>query len=215
MEASHFSNQSGRVRVSGNPVAFKDEATGFAGWRLLLEPNRAMPTPALGHGRLFVGGGFGSYDFYAFDAHSGALAWHLHTKDDGPTAAVLANGVAVFNTECCTLEVVETATGRVVWEKWLGDPLLAQPAVMQERVFMVYPKSGKHVVGAFTLKEGRPLWETCIDHDVITAPVIAEGKVWLATFDGMVWCLDPQTGRVEWNQPLQATSAPWVYQGDV
>src|SRR5262249_1446603 len=41
------------------------------------------------------------------------------------------------------------------------------------------------------------------------------GKVYLSTFDGTVWCLDPDTGRVEWSQQLQATSAPWVYEGDV
>jgi outer membrane protein assembly factor BamB len=128
---------------------------------------------------------------------------------------VLADDLVVFNTESCTLEVVEAASGRVVWTKWLGDPLLAQPAVMNGSVFMVYPKGGQHWLGAFTLKEGRPLWETRLDHDVITAPVVAEGKVYLSTFDGTVWCIDLETGRVHWSQQRQATSAPWVYHGDV
>ena len=201
--------------AAGSPVAFKDDTTGFAGWRLTMAARVGVPTPAVNRDRLFVGGGFGSYDFYAFDAHTGAPAWHLHTKDDGPTAAVLSEGFVVFNTESCTLEVVEAASGKIIWEKWLGDPLLAQPAVMNGRIFMVYPKQGGHWLGAFTLGEGHPLWETRLDHDVITAPVAAEGKVYLATFDGTVWCIDPTTGRVDWNQQLQATSAPWVYQGDV
>jgi outer membrane protein assembly factor BamB len=206
---------SNRSRAAASPVAFQDDATGFAGWRIQLERGRAVPTPALSRDRLFVGGGFGSYDFYAFDARTGAVAWHQVTSDDGPTAAVLSDGFAVFNTESCTLEVVEAISGKVVWQKWLGDPLLAQPAVMHERIFMVYPKQGQHCLGAFTLREGQALWETRLDHDVITAPVVAEGKVYLSTFDGMVWCIDPDTGRVDWNQQLQATSAPWVYQGDV
>ena len=204
-----------KSRVAGSPVAFKDDHTGFTGWRLAIETGRAVPTPAVSDERLFVGGGFGSFDFYAFDAHTGASAWHVHTHDDGPTAAVVSQGFVVFNTESCTLEVVEAAGGRVVWEKWLGDPLLAQPAVMNGRIFMVYPKHGQHWLGAFSLREGQPLWETRLDHDVITAPVVAEGKVYLSTFDGTVWSIDPNTGRVDWNQQLQATSAPWVYQGDV
>jgi Ca-activated chloride channel family protein len=202
-------------RQAQGPAAFRDTTTGFAGWRVTLEPQRAVPTPAVARGRIFVGGGFGSHDFYAFDGHTGSQAWHLGTTDDGPTAAVVAEGLVVFNTESCTLEVVEAASGKVVWEKWLGDPLLAQPAVMDERVLMVYPKHGNHWLGAFTLKEGRPLWETRLDHDVITAPVVAEGRVYLSTFDGTVWCIEPDTGRVNWNQQMQATSAPWVYQGDV
>jgi Ca-activated chloride channel family protein len=200
---------------TGSPIAFKDDTTGFAGWRIRMTGGRGVPTPAVNGDRLFVGGGFGSHDFYAFETRRGTPVWHLHTNDDGPTAAVLSEGLVVFNTESCTIEVVEAVSGRVVWEKWLGDPLLAQPAVMHGRIFMVYPRHGQHWLGAFSLREGRPLWETRLDHDVITAPVAAEGKVYLSTFDGTVWCLDPVTGCVDWSQQLQATSAPWVYEGDV
>src|SRR6266571_881348 len=140
-------------RQAQKPAAFRDNTTGFTGWRITLEPQRAVPTPAVARGRIFVGGGFGSYDFYALDGGTGAQVWHLGTTDDGPTAAVLADGLVVFNTESCTLEIVEAVSGKVVWEKWLGDPLLAQPAVMSGRIFMVYPKRGQHWLGAFTLRE--------------------------------------------------------------
>jgi len=197
------------------PEPFVDRATGFEGWRIQLDPNRAVPTPAAAQDRILVGGGFGSYEFYGFDARTGRLAWQLRTEDDGPTAAVISEGLAVFNTESCTLEVVEIATGKVAWQRWLGDPLLAQPAVMAGRVFMAYPKEGGHRLGCFALRDGKPLWETRLDHDIITAPVVAEGKVHLSSYDGTVWRLEAENGRVEWCQQLQATSAPWVYQGDV
>lgn len=197
------------------PEPFNDLGTGFGGWRVRIDVRRAVPTPAISGSRVLVGGGFGSYEFYAFEAPTGVVAWHLRTQDDGPTAAVLADGVAVFNTESCTLEAVEMSSGKVLWERWLGDPLLAQPAVMDGRIFMAYPKDGEHRLGCFGLRDGHPFWATRLDHDVITAPVVAEGKVYLSTFDGTVWCLDPRTGRVDWSQALQATSAPWIYQGDV
>lgn len=213
MAMNFFRSRNRSVTDSATP--FRDDATGFNGWRIALERQRAVPTPAVFGDRLFVGGGFGSYDFYAFDARTGAQAWHMGTSDDGPTAAVVTEGLVVFNTESCTVIVVEAATGKLVWEKWLGDPLLAQPAVMGGRVFMVYPRDGRHWLGAFTLSEGRPLWATRLDHDVISAPVVAEGKVYLTTFDGTVWCIDPESGRVQWSQQMQATSAPWIYEGDV
>ena len=114
------------------------------GWRVRLTPGRAVPTPAVAGDRVLVGGGFGTHDFYAFHAHSGELAWQLHTKDDGPTAATIWDRYAIFNTESCTLEVVEIERGRIVAERWLGDPLLAQPAAANGRVFMVFPDKGKH-----------------------------------------------------------------------
>src|SRR2546428_13811647 len=91
-------HQSRTSRGAISPVAFKDDATGFAGWRIAIESRRAIPSPAIAHDRLFVGGGFGSHDFYSFDARSGAPAWRLHTSDHGPTATVVPEGSAVFNT---------------------------------------------------------------------------------------------------------------------
>jgi outer membrane protein assembly factor BamB len=49
---------------------------------------------------------------------------------------------------------------------------------------------------------------------VITAPVFAEGCLYLATYDGSVLRLDPSCGRVEWSSQRNATSAPWVYEGE-
>jgi Ca-activated chloride channel homolog len=183
-------------------------------WRVQLTTGREVPTPAVDNRLLLVGGGFGSHDFYALDATSGERVWHLPTKDDGPTASVVDDGFAVFNTESCTVYVVETRTGRVAWERWLGDPLLAQPAVGAGRVFMVYPRAGKHWLGAFGLRTGEPLWEAELTHDVITAPVFAEERLWLSTFDGNVWCVDPTSGAVLWSRDMRATSAPWIWNGD-
>ena len=185
------------------------------GWRVRLTPGRAVPTPAVAGDRVLVGGGFGTHDFYAFHAHSGELAWQLHTKDDGPTAATIWDRYAIFNTESCTLEVVETERGRIVAERWLGDPLLAQPTAANGRVFMVFPDKGKHWLGAFELPGLEPVWRTPITHDVITTPVCAGGKVWLSTFDGAVWCVDQGSGTVEWTRAMGATSAPWIDRGAV
>src|SRR5215471_16759042 len=88
----------------------------------------------------FLGGGFGSYDFYALDAATGTIAWQYQTTDDGPTAAVVSNGHVVFNTESCELEVL-TVQGRAVWKRWLGDPLMSMPAVDRDHIYVAYPDS--------------------------------------------------------------------------
>jgi outer membrane protein assembly factor BamB len=198
-----------------DPQPFTDPATGFTGWRLRLHSHRGIPTPAVHDGRVFVGGGFGNYDFYALDAHTGHLAWHFRTGDDGPTAAVVADGRAVFNTESCTLEVVDIASGALIWDRWLGDPLLGQPAVHGGKVFMVYPARGTHHLGAFSLQDGEPLWAVPLEHDVITAPVAVDDKVYLSTLDGSVRAVQAETGEVIWSKQMQATSAPWIYEGEV
>jgi outer membrane protein assembly factor BamB len=176
---------------------------------------REIPTPAVAGDEVIVSGGFGSYDVYCFDSTSGRMRWHRRSPDDGPTAAVVWDRYVLYNTESCTLEALDRSSGRELWALRLGDPLLAQPAIGGARAYAVYPSAGEHRLGAFALIDGRELWSARIGHDAITAPVYDEERVYLATFDGCVRCLDAATGELEWMRDMRATSAPWVRAGEV
>src|SRR5947208_3101309 len=54
-----------------HPVSFSSKDGKFKGWRLVIPGNRPLATPAVVGGKVFIGGGFGSHEFYAFDAASG------------------------------------------------------------------------------------------------------------------------------------------------
>ncbi|MFI5098261.1 MAG: PQQ-binding-like beta-propeller repeat protein, partial [Candidatus Acidiferrales bacterium] len=182
------------------PFATQD---GKSGWVLRLPGNRPIATPAYDNGMLFVGGGYGSHEFYAVDSETGKIIWKIQTGDDGPTAAVVSDGMVAFNTESCTLVVVDEKTGRLLWQEWLGDPLMSQPAIDKGVLYMAHPAStgrparedaryhprpaspgGSHRLLAAELRTGRHIWEQQIPGDVITAPVISDGIVYFTTFDG-------------------------------
>jgi Ca-activated chloride channel family protein len=128
----------------------------------------------------------------------------------------VVDDLVAFNTESCTLYVVEAETGKVVWERWLGDPLMAQPAADSGRVYMAYPsRTRKHLLAAFELRTGKPVWEAEIGHDILTAPVLHGGKVYVSTYDGFVRRFDAATGQAEWSKDYRATSAPWVVGDEV
>jgi outer membrane protein assembly factor BamB len=183
---------------------------GFSGWRVRLTPRRGVPTPAVVGGAVLFGGGFGSHEIYAVDAATGQRRWQYRTTDDGPTAAAVLDGVALFNTESCTLLAVDAATGTRLWEKWVGDPLLAQPAAAGAQVLMPYPRYGSHWLAAFDLRQGTQRWEVRLGHDVITAPVISNGKAYVSTYDGSVTCIDAMSSQIRWTKAMNATSAPWI-----
>jgi outer membrane protein assembly factor BamB len=208
--------QQGHLPRVDEPSPFVSPDGRFRGWKVTIPGRRSLATPAVVDGRVFVGGGFGSYDFFAFDACDGRLAWQYQTSDDGPTAAAVAEGHVVFNTESCELEVL-TVEGTQVWKKWLGDPLMSMPAVHAGRVYMAYPDSRgdrRHYLACFDLRTGHEYWKQPIEGEIITAPVLAGGHVHFATLGGTLYCLRQEDGRVEWQEPRNATSSPVVWEGE-
>jgi outer membrane protein assembly factor BamB len=205
----------GKMPRVNPPVPFAPREGGLRGWKVTIPGSRPLATPAVAGGRVFLGGGFGSYEFYALDAATGGVAWQHQTTDDGPTAAVVCDDYVVFSTESCELEVL-TVEGRAVWKHWLGDPLMSMPAVGGGRVFAAYPDSRgdhQHYLAAFDLPTGRQLWKQRIEGEIITAPVLAEDCVYLATLDGTLSCFRQQCGTELWKEAKNATSAPLVWKG--
>jgi Ca-activated chloride channel homolog len=184
-------------------------ADGKEGWALRIPGGRPIATPAYADGLLFVGGGYGSHEFYAFDAKTGAVAWKVATGDDGPTAAVVDDGCVAFNTESCTIYVIEARTGKVLWQEWLGDPLMSQPTIAKGRLYMAYPagqghaQNGQPAAPAQTAGQSPPPQAT-------TQPAGAA-----LTGSHRLLCAELRTGRHLWVQglPSDVISAP-IVEGD-
>ncbi len=227
-----------QVQADLTPVSFR-MPDGKEGWAIRIPGNRPIATPAFAEGVIYVGGGYGSHEFYAFDAKTGSVVWQTKTSDDGPTAAVVEDGCVAFNTESCTVIVVQARTGKLLWQEWLGDPLMSQPAISRGKLFMAYPggspRGVQHGQGGIPqpaarvgpargkghrllcadLRTGEHIWEQDITADVISAPIIAEDQVLLTCFDGTSFCLSATDGTVIWKKQNAGTSAPLVADGQV
>ena len=198
------------------PVPFHPGDSRISGWRLTIPGGHPLATPAIADGKLYLGGGFGSHEFYSFDAISGRHEWTYRTSDDGPTAAVLENGLIAFNTESCELEVLNTR-GRPLWKKWLGDPLMSMPAMADGRVYMAFPDSrgrGAYYLAAFDLNGGGEIWRAPLPGEIITAPVIDGERIYAATVGGVLVALNRRDGSPVWDERRNITSAPAVWNGE-
>lgn len=223
------------------PVRFKTP-DGLPGWILRMPQQTPVATPAFEGGLLFVGGGFGSHRFYACDALTGNLAWETMTPDDGPSAAVVERGHVAFNTESCTLVVCDAYTGRTLWKKWLGDPLMSQPTIHERRLYAVYPMGprsplsdpqavsdwidcalhGKsrgtlrsHRLLCMDLFTGQHLWDRKLSGDALTAPIVEGDELFITCLDGTTFCFDALDGHDIWTQHNGGTSAPLIVENEI
>jgi outer membrane protein assembly factor BamB len=201
-----------------------------AGFVVQLPSKAPVPTPSIFQGKVYVGGGFHSKEFYCLDAQTGKLVWGVDLDDDGPTSAACQDGVIVFNTESCTIFALDADTGKQRWSWWLGDPLTSTPTIAGGKVFTSYPAGGvgvdpkegragkparpappcSHALAAFDLKTGKLLWQRWLDSDVMSAPVAAEKELYVTSFAGIVYKFNPEDGTILSAVKSRATSAPVV-----
>ena len=212
VQQANQQREAAAVKVGG-PEPFTSKDGKIKGWKLTIPGHRPLATPSIVNGKVFVGGGFGSHEFYAFDAVTGKQVWQYRTADDGPTAAVVDDGFVAFNTESCELEIL-TVEGKPVWKKWLGDPLMSMPAIAAGKVYMAFPNSKgdrQHYLACFELKTGKEFWKKPIAGEIITAPIVSDEKVYLSTLEGTVYCFGQHDGELIWKEKKNATSAPLVW----
>ncbi|MFK7924433.1 MAG: PQQ-binding-like beta-propeller repeat protein [Bacteroidia bacterium] len=191
-----------------------DRVDGFA----LQLPHQGMtPSPTVYKDLLLVSGGFGSKEYYAFDAKTGKMKWGMDLDDDGPTSAAVVDDIAVFNTESCTIFAVQASSGKLLWSYWLGDPLMSTPAIGNGLVYTAYPAYGLSGGSGYSpnaqsnqiIQQSMP--NNAKPIETPTAPMPEEGGInWKATH--VLAAIDLHTGQIKWQRWLDGDilSAPVV-----
>ncbi len=220
----------GHVTISTSKTQYEKTQDGFS---IQLGSYTNIPTPAVINGHVYMSGGFGSKQYYSFNAQTGKLDWAIDLDDDGPSSPAVEDGIIVFNTESCTIFACDLLTGKQVWSYWLGDPLMSMPTIANGIVYTSYPAyyEGKalktkpdstdhqldifptHVLIAFDLKTGNILWQKWIDSDIMSAPVAKDDYIYVTTFSGALYKIKQKTGAIMEAKAIRATSAP-VFDGN-
>lgn len=192
--------------------------TSEEGFSIQLPRGSLTPSPTVFRDLLLVSGGFGSKEFYAFDAATGKVRWALDLDDDGPSSAVVEDDVAVFNTESCTIFACDALTGEMLWSHYLGDPLMSTPSIADGMVFTAYPAGGRG--GNQYLNAPSSIYDNQIQQPVPVLPSQPEpGTGSAENKDGIdiqathvLIALELRTGRIAWQKWIDGDimSAPVV-----
>ena len=107
----------------------------------------------------------------------------------------------------------DVSTGELIWECGGFNPeqkskwrVIASPAISQGIAVVPYGREkflvGVKIGGTDDITETARLWEKKgIGTDVAT-PVASDGKAYIVSFKGKLWCLDIQTGEELWQTKL-------------
>lgn len=176
-----------------------------------------IPTPAVHDGKVFVAGGAGSTQFFAFREGTGDFEWGATLSDDGPSTPACVGEVCVVNTHSCTVYALATDTGDMLWSWWVSPVLPTTPTIAAGSVYVVYAKAlagahpqSSHVFASFDLYRGDVKWQRWLDGDAISAPVADERSVYAQTTRGTVYQVDQDSGEIRAAQRQDIDTTYWA-----
>jgi|GEM_PF-3583633 len=187
------------VAALGNCVYAFDATDGTVQWSHHLDAE--LSTPTVADGTVFLAMANGA--FLAFDVETGDEQWRFAddvasismANDSRKAPAVAPDGSAVYVTDGEFLYSLDPAAGTERWR------VAASPYAAPVAADAVYV-TAHDAVRAFSPADGTLVWERTFDENVDTAPVLADGRLFVQHYPRGVRALDAGTGETLWTVDL-------------
>ncbi len=109
---------------------------------------------------------------------------------------IVVDGFLYFQDKNSTFYALDAESGRVEWEKDIGELAAASPAYSDGRLFAVSLEPGEAV--GMRARDGKVLWRRPLPGRSETSPVVFGKTVIVGSESGDVFALDVESGEVEW-----------------
>ena len=126
------------------------------------------------------------YFFYALDAGTGAVRWKFETKLGISSSPAASEKVVVFGSKDRNVYALDIQTGKLRWKTFTGSAITSPPVISEPVVAINAGGS----VECLNPASGEVLWEAGLDSGLQSAPVLAGGRIYVASQDGMVYALE-------------------------
>ena len=140
-----------------------------------------------------------------------APLWMVKTKNETLASPVIAGDLLLLGTFEATLDAHARADGKLVWSLKKKEPIFTNTAALKDMAFV---GEGLHTapaasLTAFSLPDGKPLWERQFRSHVEseTALDAANNRLFTCAGEEGIWALDMKDGAVLWRSKIGHTDA--------
>jgi outer membrane protein assembly factor BamB len=191
-----------------------DAADGKPRWQVKTDLHIAGG-PGYGEGLVLIG--TSDAQVVALDASNGQERWRADVSSEVLSKPVAAQGVVVAHTVDGKLVGLDAATGAFRWQydqqvpvlslRGTGIPVVSGPTV-------ICGLAGGRLV-SLEIATGRSLWEVSITTpsgrselermvDIDGEPLVLDGTVYVATYQGQIAAVGEGTGRILWSKKMSS-----------
>ncbi len=175
-----------------------DREKGGVNWTYKTNGGIYYASPSILNGKMFLAPGDFDWTVYAVNINDGQLAWSFIPDEAEPTptyvSSVVSNGDTVYVVSGYGLQylyALNAETGALKWKAELDEAtrfgFSSTPVATDDTVY-VATSSGK--LKSFDVATGKATWEYDLGAQVLSSTVIANGTLFIATFDGTLYALD-------------------------
>jgi len=112
-------------------------------------------------------------------------------KDDGVwTTPIIIGDVTLWTTKPGYIYALDRYTGEFLWKQQVGGPALSSPVLVDG---VLIQATGKGMVKGFDFSNPRvqptELWSVALDANIESTPVVWNGRIYVGTRAGFVYCL--------------------------
>lgn len=167
-----------------------DAVSGKLLWRVQDENLVYRAGVAVADGRVFVGDM--TKTLRALDARNGAELWTKKLSRGLTATPLVAEGLLLVGQNDTTFEALDPATGKTVFSGGTSAGIY-HSATSKDGV--VYFAGDDGVVKATKIDKVIPLWQSTALGSPVSSPLPSGKRVFIATTDGTIYCLDAATGK--------------------
>jgi outer membrane protein assembly factor BamB len=198
--------------AGGSYVYAVNLETGAMVWRFPAKASPAAPfyaTPALtADGKQLIVGGF-DHKLYSLDVATGTSKWEFDGAHDRWLGGALVTADMVYAPNADYNLYALDLTGNLKWNFTADQSIWGTPVTDGQRIY--FGDLGRHVY-AVDAKSGQKAWEKTLDGAVLGSPAIAAGGLlYVSTYNGTVFALDPATGQTRWH--FAVAQSQWMWNG--
>ena len=176
---------------------------------------------ALSGSNLLFGAGDGF--FYSLDAYTGTTRWSFPIKSEGLGEPTVQGDVVYFVAGNGTTYAVNINSGEQIWfySRVASRPMTirgsSQPTIVGQSLILGF--SDGNLV-ALNKDTGSMMWERPLGSDerfsdIDAKPVLFKGQLYISAYDGKLYSLDPQTGKVNWSVDHGGFTAPEIHENKI
>jgi eukaryotic-like serine/threonine-protein kinase len=179
-----------------------NETTGHRFWSTNVA-SLVRNAPAVANGRVFIG----SFNrFYALNEATGATVWSFSNNNANTTSAAVHQGIVYFGTGRGNVYAFNATSGVQIWTTTLSSGgVTSSPALaLGSRVLLV--GSNDHYLYALNDTSGVRLWRYLTGGPVSSSPAVADGRVYFASQDSVIYALGAKVPQIHVTITAGATS---------